>query len=263
MLNQKLNKIPRLNAFLTKTLLPVSAPALFLLVWHILREANAVPRFMLPGPAETARSLVNEFPLLMRHIRVTLFEAGAGLIFAIAAAFLLALTMDNCRPLKKALQPFLLLTQTMPAIAVAPVLVLWLGYESAPKIALVFLTCFFPITVSLVNGFDCADINAIMLLKSMGAGRFHIYRWLKLPQALPSFFAGLRIAASYAIIGAVIAEWLGGSAGLGVYMTRVRKSYSFDKMFACILLVMLLSLALLAVVSALECAALPWKRRKE
>jgi ABC-type nitrate/sulfonate/bicarbonate transport system permease component len=155
--------------------------------------------------------------------------------------------------------PALLLTQTVPTIALAPLLVLWMGYGVAPKIALVFLTCFFPLTVSMAAGFAGADPDALKLLASMGAGRLQIYRYIKLPEAIPAFFSGLRISASYAVVGAVVAEWLGGNAGLGVYMTRVRRAYSFDKMFAAILLVAVLSLALIKLVSILEKISTPWK----
>jgi ABC-type nitrate/sulfonate/bicarbonate transport system permease component len=155
----------------------------------------------------------------------------------------------------------LLLTQTMPTIAIAPLLVLWMGYGAAPKIALVFLTCFFPLTVALLGGLSQADRDAVKLLQSMGARKAQVYRYIKLPQAVPAFFSGLRISASYAIVGALISEWLGGKAGLGVYMTRVRKSYSFDRMFAVILLTSALSLCLMKLVSFLETLATPWNRR--
>ncbi|MDR2510400.1 MAG: ABC transporter permease [Spirochaetaceae bacterium] len=231
-----------------------------LLCWQLIHIAGVVPPYMLPSPLEVFTALVKDFPLLTRHIRVTLFEAGAGLALAVAAACLFALCMDLSAFVKKTASPLLLLTQTVPSIALAPLLVLWLGYGAAPKIALVFITCFFPVTVALADAFANTDVDAVRLLRSMGARHLQIYRYLKLPQALPPFFSGLKIAASYAVAGAVISEWLGGNSGLGVYMTRVRKSYSFDKMFAVILITALLSVALLKAVSLLEWLAMPWKR---
>jgi ABC-type nitrate/sulfonate/bicarbonate transport system permease component len=147
----------------------------------------------------------------------------------------------------------------MPVIAIAPLLILWMGYGAAPKIALVFLTCFFPLTIGLLGAFSQTDTDTIKLFKSMGASRFQIYRYVKYPQALPAFFSGLKIACAYSIIGAVIAEWLGGDRGLGVYMIRVRRSYSFDKMFAVIFLTSILSLLLIKLISFIEKAAMPWK----
>jgi ABC-type nitrate/sulfonate/bicarbonate transport system permease component len=137
-----------------------------------------------------------------------------------------------------------------------------MGYGAAPKITLIFITCFFPLTVGILGAFHHTDEDALRLLKSMGAKRLQIYRYIKIPEALPAFFSGLRISASYSIIGAVISEWLGGEAGLGVYMIRVRKSYSFDRMFAAILLVAVLSLALIKLVTLIEKIAMPWKWKR-
>jgi ABC-type nitrate/sulfonate/bicarbonate transport system permease component len=224
--------------------------------------SGLIPGYMLPGPARVTAAFVADFPLLMRHLWRTLLEAMAGLALAIAASFALALVMDANRFLKQSVTPLLLLTQTMPVIAIAPLLILWMGYGAAPKIALVFLTCFFPMTIGLLGAFAQADTDAIRLLQSMGAARRQIYQYIKLPQSLPAFFSGLKISSSYSIIGAVIAEWLGGDAGLGVYMIRVRRSYSFDKMFAVILLTSVLSLALIKLVSIIERAAMPWRKQQ-
>jgi len=141
------------------------------------------------------------------------------------------------------------------------VLILWMGYGLAPKITLVFLTCFFPVTIGLLGAFSSADNDALRLLQSMGAKKWQLYRYIKIPQSLPAFFSGLKIAASYSIIGAVVAEWLGGDAGLGVYMIRVRRSYSFDKMFAVIILVSALSLLLIKLVTLIEKKSMPWRKK--
>jgi ABC-type nitrate/sulfonate/bicarbonate transport system permease component len=241
------------------------APVLLLalvLLWQGISMAGLLPGYMLPSPLRVAGAFAGDFPLLMFHLGRTLLEALAGLALAVAASFILAILMDLSPFLKASVNPVLLLTQTMPTIAIAPLLILWMGYGAAPKIALVFLTCFFPMTVGLLGAFAGADADAIRLLQSMGAKRRQIYQYIKLPQGLPAFFSGLRISASYSIIGAVIAEWLGGSAGLGVYMTRVRKSYSFDKMFAVILLTALVSLLLIKIVNIIETAAMPWRKER-
>ena len=235
-------------------------PAVLVLIWHIASVSDAVPRYMLPGPLNVLAALWGDRLLLARHLCRTLAEAGAGLTLALAAAFVLAVLMDLSRALKQALGPMLLLTQTVPVIALAPLLILWMGYGSAPKIALVFLTCFFPLTLGLQGAFAGADEDALRLLKSMGAKQIQLYRYIKIPSSAPAFFSALRVSASYSIIGAVIAEWLGGDAGLGVYMIRVRKSYSFDKMFAAILVVALLSFALIKLVEFMEKATTPWRR---
>jgi ABC-type nitrate/sulfonate/bicarbonate transport system permease component len=239
-----------------------SVIAALILLWQLVSASGIVPGYMLPGPLRVAQSFAGDCSLLMRHLGHTLAEAFCGLSLAVAVSFTLAVIMDANRFLKKAVTPLLMLTQTMPTIAIAPLLILWMGYGAAPKIALVFLTCFFPMTVGLLGAFAQADSDAIRLLQSMGAKRRQIYQYIKLPQSLPAFFSGLKIAASYSIIGAVVAEWLGGDAGLGVYMIRVRRSYSFDKMFAVILLTSVLSLLLIKMIGIIEHIAMPWNRKK-
>jgi ABC-type nitrate/sulfonate/bicarbonate transport system permease component len=240
-----------------------AAPFLaIILLWQLLSMSRLVPGYMLPSPLRVVSAFMADFPLLMRHLGRTLLEAMAGLILAAIASFLLAIIMDANRLIKQSLTPLLLLTQTLPTIAIAPLLILWMGYGITPKIALVFLVCFFPMTIGLLGAFAGTDNDVINLMRSMGATRRQIYQYIKLPQGLPAFFSGLKIAGSYSIIGAVIAEWLGGDAGLGVYMIRVRRSYSFDKMFAVILLTSVLSILLIKLITIIEKNAMPWAKVK-
>lgn len=234
-----------------------------ILIWAAATGFDLVPSFMLPSPAAVAKSFVSDFSLLLQHARVTLTEAFLGLLLGVVLAFLLATLMDRFEILYKAIYPLLVITQTVPTIAVAPLLVLWQGFGMAPKITLVVLTTFFPIAVSLLDGYRCADPDAINLLRSMGAGRVKIFRYIKFPSALGSFFAGLKVSASYAVVGAVVAEWLGGFEGLGVYMTRVRKAYAFDKMFAVIIFTTFISLLLMWGVSVLRKLVMPWERKEK
>ena len=143
-------------------------------------------------------------------------------------------------------------------MAIAPLLVLWFGYEMTPKIILIVIVTFFPVTVGLLDGYRAVDQDSVNLLRSMGASRWQVFRYIKFPSALPQFFSGLRIAAAYSVVGAVISEWLGGFGGLGVYMTRVKKAYAFDKMFAVILLISIISLAMMKLVNILERKSLPY-----
>ena len=244
-------------------LLPFIPIAALLLIWQILSMSKIIPPYMLPSPLRVIEVFIADFPLLMKHLLYTLMEAMIGLSIAIITAFILAIIMDANNLLKRSLTPILLLTQTMPVIAIAPLLILWMGYGLTPKITLVFLTCFFPVTIGLLGAFATADNDALRLLQSMGAKKWQLYRYIKIPQAMPAFFSGLKIAASYSIIGAVVAEWLGGDAGLGVYMIRVRRSYSFDKMFAAIILISVLSLLLIKLVGVIEKKSMPWRHRKK
>ena len=238
----------------------VSAIAVILILWQTVCSVGIVDEFLLPSPVQVVKAFVEEFPLLMEHSFVTLAEALFGLILGILLGFFVAVFMDQFEPLYKACYPLMILSQTIPTVAIAPLLVLWFGYEMAPKVILIVITTFFPIAVGLLNGFKSADRDSINLLRAMGAGRWQIFKIVKLPGALSQFFAGLRISASYAVVGAVISEWLGGFSGLGVYMTRVKKAFAFDKMFAVILLISLISLLLMKGVDLLQKKCMPWEK---
>ena len=246
---------------ITNKLAPAAAIAAVLLIWFLCCEGEIVPAYMLPSPADVFRAFVRNIDDLLRQAAVTLQEAMYGLLIGIVLAFVVAVLMDRFRFLYKALYPLLVVTQTIPTIAVAPLLVLWMGFGMAPKITLVVITTFFPITVGLLGGFGSVDPDCIHLMCTMGAGRLQIFRFVKLPCAAPDFFAGLRISASYAVVGAVVSEWLGGFEGLGVYMTRVKKAYAYDRMFAVILFISAISLLLMGAVALLEKAVMPWKQK--
>jgi len=218
---------------------------------------------MLPSPYQVALALSNDFPVLLSHSVTTLTEALVGLALSVVIGVVSASIMDRFEFLYLAAYPIIVLTQTIPAIAIAPLLVLWLGFGMAPKVVLIFITCFFPITISTLSGLRSVDPDITDLMRSMGASPRKILINVKLKASLDPFFAGLKLAGAYSIIGAVIAEWLGGSAGLGVYMTRVRKAYAFDKMFAVIILISLISLLLMGFIEIVHKKSMPWKGIKE
>lgn len=231
-----------------------------MIVWQAISFLGIVDSFMLPSPVQVVRAFVSEFPTLMGHSVITLAEAFIGLGLGVLLGFVMAVLMDQFEVLYKACYPLIVLTQTIPTVAIAPLLVLWFGYEMAPKVILIVITTFFPLAVGLLNGFKSVDVDSIHLLRAMGAGRWQIFRYIKLPGAMSQFFAGLRISASYAVVGAVISEWLGGFGGLGVYMTRVKKAFSFDKMFAVIFLISIISLLLMKGVDLLQKKCMPWEK---
>lgn len=246
---------------ITNKAAPLISLAVIALVWLFVSEEEIIPTYMLPSPVEVVKAFISDFSVLCSHAAVTLQEALYGLLIGTALAFVIAVLMDRFVFLRKALYPVLVITQTIPTIAIAPLLVLWMGFSMAPKITLVVLTTFFPIAVSLLDGFQSADKDEISLLRSMGATRLQIFRHVKLPSATEQFFSGLKVSASYSIVGAVISEWLGGFEGLGVYMTRVKKAYAFDKMFAVIILISIVSLLLMAAVALMKRLAMPYKNR--
>ena len=245
---------------ITDKIAPSIIIAVLLMIWQILSMVNIIPKFMLPSPFEVVKAFVSDFPLLMKHTEVTLIEAFLGLGLGIILGFAVAVIMDRFEYAYKMIYPVLVITQTIPTVAIAPLLVLWMGYGILPKIMLILLTSFFPITIGLLDGFHSVDRDMLNLLKTMGATSFQNFIHLKLPSSLGYFFAGLRISVSYSIIGAVVAEWLGGYDGLGVYMTRVRKSYSFDKMFAVIFLISGISLLLMYFVKKIQRWCMTWEK---
>ena len=237
----------------------ITAIAVLLLLWQLVCMVGLIPSFMLPSPIKVLQAFVDELPLLWENSLITLQEAFVGLVLGVSVGFVAAVLMDTFDILCKAFYPLLIITQTIPSVAIAPLLVLWFGYEMTPKIILIVISTFFPVTVGLLDGFRSADKDAIGLMRSMGADRMQIFYYIKFPSALPQLFSGLRIAAAYSVVGAVISEWLGGFGGLGVYMTRVKKAFAFDKMFAVIFLISAISLALMAVVEFAEKKCMPYR----
>ena len=248
---------------ITSKLPAVVALLLIVLLWFLLSETGVVPGYMLPSPVDVVRALIGDFPIIIGHAGVTLQEAFYGLGIGILLAFITASLMDHFLILNRAFYPIMIITQTIPTIAIAPVLVLWMGFGMAPKITLVVITTFFPITVGLLDGYKSVDTDSIDLMRAIGATKLQIFRHVKLPAAMPQFFAGLKISASYAVVGAVISEWLGGFVGLGVYMTRVKQAYAFDKMFAVIIFIVVISLLLMAVVNGIRRISMPWMAVEE
>lgn len=247
---------------ITSKVWPALAICILLAVWQFVSGTGIVAKYLLPSPLDVIKAFVSELPVLMENARVTLLEAFVGLGVGILVGFVIAVIMDRFERLYQAFYPLIVLTQTIPTVAIAPLLVLWFGYEMLPKVILIVLTTFFPVTVSLLNGFRAADKDTMNLMRSMGASKMQIFWHVKFPESLDQFFASLRISASYAVVGAVISEWLGGYHGLGVYMTRVKKSFSFDKMFAVIFLISAISLLLMWGVDVLQKKCMPWKERK-
>jgi len=189
---------------------------------------------------------------------VTMILMLLGFAVALGAGTLLALAIDFSATLRRAIYPLLVVSQTIPTIAIAPLLVIWLGYGIWPKIIVVGLVCFFPIVVSLADGLRSADPDLIALLQSMGATRRDVFFKVRLPGAMPAFFSGVKIAITYSVIGAIMGEWVGASRGLGIFMLRATNSFRTDWVFVAIAITALMSIVLFLLVAVLERALLPW-----
>lgn len=230
--------------------------SILILVWAAISEFEIIPKFMLPSPIMVFSAFFKNLVLLSQHACVTLFETFIGLIISLFLAFFTAVLMDRYVKIKLAIYPLLIVTQTVPTIAVAPIIVLFFGYGILPKVILVIVCCFFPITVALFDGLTSVPSDYLNLLKGMNANYVQTLFHLKIPFAVPHFFSGLKIAGTYAFISAVVAEWLGGTTGLGVYMTRVKSAYSFDKLFATIIFISIISFIFIEVINLLQKMAL-------
>jgi len=217
---------------------PLILAAALLAIWQVVVDTGLVKRFILPSPTDIFFTIFEIFPAVKGHMAVTIYEASLGFAVAIILSLILAILMDS--------------------VELAPLFVIWFGLGKLPKIIVVVLVCFFPIVVSLLQGLSSADRDMVNLLKSMGANKFQIFRMVKFPGALVSFFSGLRIAATYSVMGAVIGEWLGGTEGLGIYMLRVKNTFAYDKVFAVIVIIVLLSMALFKIIEWVEYFSTPW-----
>ncbi len=240
---------------------------LLLLLWQAVISLGLVEEWLLPSPYKIVVDGVEAWTQmgLPLHTWQTCQEAVLGFLLAVATGLALALIVDFSPLLSRTLYPLLIASQTIPIIAIAPILALALGYGIEPKLFVVALVCFFPIVISTADGLRSADPNWIALLRSMGANRWQIFVKVRFPNALPSFFSGLKVAVTYSVIGAVIGEWVGGNVGLAFFMKRAHNAMEFGREFAGIAITSLLSIALFLLVAGLERLALPWYfiRRQE
>ena len=244
--------------WLQDVLAPVALIITVLVVWELATWYWRIPEWLLPPPSGIALAAFASRSIMAPHIQQTLLETGVGLVLALATGLSLAVIVDVSTVLRRAVYPLLVASQTIPIIAIAPLLVIWLGYGILPKIIIVALVCFFPIVVSTADGLRSVDPDLVALLRTMGATRSQMFLKVRLPSALPSFFSGLKIAITYSVIGAIIGEWVGASRGLGVFMLRASNSFRTDWVFAAIIVVSLLSIVLFFMVVIIERLSLPW-----
>ncbi|MFA7149277.1 MAG: ABC transporter permease, partial [Syntrophomonadaceae bacterium] len=206
-------------------------------------------------------TMTETYPMLWFHGSMTLLEAISGFILAIAIAFIMAFLLDTLFWFNRAVYPLLIVSQTIPLIVLAVLFTIWFGFGLLPKILVVILVCFFPMVISLSDGLNTVDSDQISLFRSMGASPLKTFTMVKLPAAMPAFFSGIRIAATYSIMAAVIAEWLGSNRGLGYYMTLQQKQFAIDRVLAAVVVICLLSLLLVKLIDLLEYLLVPWNRK--
>lgn len=240
---------------------PALALAVILGAWEAWVRWRDVDPTVLPAPSIVARAGWAERGPLASDTWVTLSEAVLGLLLALAAAIVLGLAIDGVAWVRRSVYPLLVASQTLPIVAIAPLVVIWWGYDLGPHVAVAALYTFFPIVVGLVQGLASSDEDANRLVRSMGAGRLALLRRVRIPSALPSLFTGLKVAVTYAVVAAVIAEYVGAVDGLGISMLESKNAFRTDLVFAAVAVTALLTLAMFAAVVLLERAVVPWARR--
>jgi putative hydroxymethylpyrimidine transport system permease protein len=227
--------------------------------WELACRGFNVPDFILPTPSRIFTVAVSGSLILLPHAAITAMEVLSGIILALLVAVPLSIVMFAHPSVEKALAPFLVASQAVPVFAVAPLLVVWLGYGMASKVLMAAVIIFFPITVNLLEGFKSCDQEFRVLFQLMGAGFWKTLRFLFWPWALPHFFAGLRVGVSVATIGAVIGEWVGAQQGLGYLMIQANARLNVDMVFAAILWLSVMGLSLWTFVGFLEKKVISWK----
>ncbi len=234
-----------------------------LVAWEVIVRAAHVPEYLLPSPTEILADLKTDWVILWPAMWVTLREVLIGFVIATVAGVGLAVLLHLYGPLRRALYPILIGSQTIPIVVLAPILVILLGYGILPKLVIVALICFFPIVVNGLDGLRAVDDDFIRMMYTLDATRWGIFRRVEFPGALPSFFSGMRIAATFAAIGAVFGEWSGSNAGLGYVMLAATPNLLTSRIFAAILILTVISLVLFGLVSLLERILVPWAPRRE
>ncbi len=238
---------------------PLLLVALVLAAWEAYARVSGVSPFVLPAPSHVVEALWNFRAEAIRHTIPTVIETAVGLSVSVVAATAVAIALDRVSWARRAVEPLLVGSQTIPIVAIAPLVVVWFGFGLLPKVLVVVLVTFFPITIALLDGFASTPADATELLRSFGASPGETFRKVRWPSGLPAFFTGLRISATYAVVAAVIGEYVGATDGLGIWMQLSQRSFRTDLVFAAILLTAALSVGLYALIVIVERALIPWR----
>jgi ABC-type nitrate/sulfonate/bicarbonate transport system permease component len=249
-----------MRARMLAVLPPLAIVAVLIAIWQLYANLSGIGDDVLPPPSRVLSVSWENRGDLWSNTLPTLRATLLGFALSLVVGFVLAVVIDSWQVARRALMPVLITTQTLPIVAIAPLMILWFGFGLTPKVLLVALVTFFPLTIAFAEGFAASDPEAEALLRSMGASRARIFRSVRFPTSMPFFFAGLRIAITYAVVAAIFAEYAGASEGLGIYMQNAKNSFRTDLVLAAVLVSALLTLSLFALTYALERVAIPWYR---
>ena len=239
-------------------LLPVAAVVVLLAIWQIYVDAGGVSQLVLPSPHAVARALVDDRGTLWHNLVRTGLEILLGILVAAVFGFAAATVIHLSALARQALYPLLAASQAVPIVVVAPLVIVWLGFGLLPKLAIIGLVCFFPIVVTTLLGLDTVDPDLIKLMRTFDASRLQTFRLVELPSALPGLFTGTKLAAVYAVVGAVFAEQAGASSGLGYLLIETIGNLETAEAFATVFVLSAFAILLFAVLTVIERRVLPW-----
>ncbi len=239
-------------------LLPGAIIISTIVLWQVLVRAFDVPKWLLPSPWDIARELVNGRSLLAAHSWITLEEVLLGFGLALVVGIFLALGIGYSRALERSLYPLVIASQTIPIIAIAPLLLIWVGPDMTSKVIVVALISFFPIVVNMVDGMKSVDADMVNMMRALGASRRQVFLKVQVPTSLPFLFSGIKVAIVVSVIGAVVGEWVGAKGGLGHLMRISGPQFLTARVFAAIVLLSLMGIVLFAIAAVLEKRLLPW-----
>jgi putative hydroxymethylpyrimidine transport system permease protein len=245
---------------MTRALLTALLLVAFVAAWQGVASLDSVDDLTLASPVETLEALREDWSLLWDNARVTLVEVVLGLAISVAVGAVFAVAMHLSRPLRDAAYPLLVASQAIPVVVLAPIFVLAFDYGIGPKLAIVALICFFPITVNLLDGLRSVEPGLLKLMRTLGASRLRTLWAVELPSSLPYLFSGLKIAATVSVIGAVFGEWAGADEGLGRLVLLGNNQLQTPRVYAGIVLLTLMAVALFALAALAERVACPWVR---
>jgi putative hydroxymethylpyrimidine transport system permease protein len=234
----------------------------FVAAWQGVASLDSVDDLTLASPVEVVEAFGDDGDLLFDEALVTGYEVILGLAIAVAAGVLFALAMHLSRALREAAYPLLVASQAIPIVVLAPIFVLAFDYGIGPKLAIVALICFFPITVNMLDGLRSVEPELLKLMRSLGASRLQTLRKVELPSSLPFFFSGLRVAATVSVIGAVFGEWAGADEGLGRLVLLGNNQLQTPRVYAGIVILTLMAVALFALATLAERLVTPWNRKE-
>jgi NitT/TauT family transport system permease protein len=245
---------------LGRVLPPVALLALLLVLWELIVRVNDIPRGLVPAPSLVVESLVGDPRVYLDNLGITLLEIVLGFGFGVVVGLASAIGISYSGGFARAVYPLILATQAVPIFAFAPLFIIWLGFGIEPKVLMVALGAFFPIVVNGVVGLSTVDAGAVALLRAYSASRLQVFRWLRLPNAVPFLLPAAEISMTYAVVGAVVSEWIGAESGIGRLMVAANATARTDQLFAAMLLITLVALALVGVVRLAGRWLAPWER---